>query len=218
MVDYDDIGGDCTSTCASICTTTTQPSIQVANPIGQGSVSGMLNLQVDITDPTNSIHSVQYLINDEAIETTAIAPYNVDWHSINVFDGIVSLKVIALDIQGEDVTSSDTVLLHVSNHDGYSFSNTSPEFEATVSGDMVMSTLISNTMNGYPDYWPENLVICQMIGIHSCLPIYTLMGNCMAHLLTLMIHGSTCVMRVDVTQLQLSLWTQQSYPMVGTVS
>lgn len=161
MVDYDDIGGDCTSTCAGICTTTTQPSIQVTNPIGQGSVSGMLNLQVDITDPTNSIHSVQYLVNDEAIETTAVAPYNVDWHSINVFDGIVSLKVIALDIQGEDVTSSDTVMLHVSNHDGYSFSNTSPEFEATVSGDMVMSTLISNTMNDYPDYWPDdqNLVM-----------------------------------------------------------
>lgn len=121
----------------------------------------MLNLQVDITDPTSSIHSVRYLINDEVIQTTSIAPFNVEWHSIYVRDGIISLKAIALDIQGEDVAASDILLLHVSNYNGYTFSDISPDFDSTVSGEMVVSALISNTMSTFPDYWPDdqNLVM-----------------------------------------------------------
>ena len=126
------------------------------NPADSSTVSGLLNLQVNIVDDTSSVHSVQYLINNESMfGPTSVYPFSNEWHSTNLWDGISQIRAIALDITGQTLAASEAVNVHVSNFNGYSFDNVLPSFDATMSGEVEVSTRVSHTMTKTPKHWPE---------------------------------------------------------------
>lgn len=118
-------------------------------------LSGMLDLQVSIHDPSNSVHSVQYLINDDDnINPTSIAPYSMQWHSSTVWDGLIYVRAIGLAIGGEVVCTSDPISIHINNNDGYSFDLISPAMGDIVSGEIDLSVQVSHHTHTKPADWP----------------------------------------------------------------
>jgi len=101
-------GCSATSSGTNVNINTNQPSvITITSPTANSTVTGAIDISVNITDPDGSITLVEFLDGDNVIGTSSVAPYNYTW--VNPSLGSHSITVRVTDSNGGVTTSGATV-------------------------------------------------------------------------------------------------------------
>ncbi|MEK7153585.1 MAG: Ig-like domain-containing protein, partial [Patescibacteria group bacterium] len=102
-------GGNCTSA-----GDTAPPTVSIAAPTNNATVSGTVGITANATDNTG-VSKVEFYINGALRATDTSASYSYSWDSKTVANGSYSLMAKAYDAAGN--TNSDTVQVTVKNSD-----------------------------------------------------------------------------------------------------
>lgn len=83
---------------------------EIVSPGNQDSVSGIVPVKVEARSPASDIASVTLTANQTQIGTDVEAPYIFEWDSSS-FSGQVTLKVLALTVDGEECATGNRVVV-----------------------------------------------------------------------------------------------------------
>jgi peptidoglycan/xylan/chitin deacetylase (PgdA/CDA1 family) len=92
--------------------TSAPPKVTLTSPESGATVSG--TTQIDASANDAAIASVEFLVDDQSLETVSAPPFSVSWDSRSVSDGSHTLKVRGLDADGDEI-DSDSVTVTVDN-------------------------------------------------------------------------------------------------------
>lgn len=128
---------------------TTAPSVNISYPGNGSAVSGVVTLSANASDNVG-VAGVQFRLNGAALgpEVTK-SPYNLDWNTATVANGVYQITAEARDAAGNRKTSSAvsvTVANAVADTIAPSVSITAPAANATVSGQINVSANASDNV------------------------------------------------------------------------
>lgn len=90
---------------------TAPPAVSFSAPDAGSTVSGLVTLAVNATDNVGVV-GVQFKVNGaQAGNEVTSAPYSVQWNSLDIANGSVTLSAVARDAAGNQVTATRTVTL-----------------------------------------------------------------------------------------------------------
>jgi hypothetical protein len=114
-------------------TDTTAPSVAIAAPLANSTVSGLVTVDVNASDNIG-VAKVELRVNGGLVATDTSSPFAFSWDSTRVGNGIANLVVTAYDAAG-NAASSPAVAVNVAN--------------ATVAADTVppTATFVSPTLS-----------------------------------------------------------------------
>jgi hypothetical protein len=90
----------------------TKPVVSIPSPSNRSVVKGVVTIKANATDNVE-VKDVQFFVNNVAIATDAIAPYEFAWNSATVPNGSHTLKVLATDKSG--LSTSTELILRANN-------------------------------------------------------------------------------------------------------
>ncbi|WP_395408088.1 S8 family serine peptidase [Pseudoduganella sp. UC29_106] len=92
---------------------TTAPSVAISSPSANGTVSGIVVVNVNASDNVG-VARVELQVNNTVVATDTSGPFSFSWDSNGVANGMNSLVAVAYDAAG-NVASSTPVSVNVSN-------------------------------------------------------------------------------------------------------
>jgi hypothetical protein len=86
------------------------PSIEITNPTNNAEVSGTISIDVNATDD-REIQSVELYVDGALIDTDTSEPYSVSYDTLQLTEGVHSIKAVAADTAGNLAENVITITL-----------------------------------------------------------------------------------------------------------
>ena len=91
------------------------PEVAITNPVESDSMSGEIEIVLDVSDPDNDLKNVEIKIDSQTpTGLEEISPYTYRWNSSTVEDGLHNLKAWAIDSSG-NITYSRQIFFFIDN-------------------------------------------------------------------------------------------------------
>ncbi len=91
----------------------TAPTVSITSPEEGAIVRGAVTIQVDASDATSGILSVEFYVDGDLVFTDTSPPYKYRWDTTEVTDGSHTIRVVASDEAGN--TAEQTISVAVDN-------------------------------------------------------------------------------------------------------
>ena len=91
------------------------PSVSIVSPKA-GTACGLVAMEAKLDGPLPDGGGVRFLLDDKPLCGPILqAPFTLNWHTVNVWDGDTVLRAVVVDGKGEIVTKSQPVALRIDN-------------------------------------------------------------------------------------------------------
>ena len=94
------------------------PSVTITSPANGATVSGVVTVSADVSDPDGSVVRVRFSFPDGTTQTDTEAPFTASWDSASVADGTVTLRAEAFDDSGNSTVAFVNVVTSNGNDCG----------------------------------------------------------------------------------------------------
>ena len=141
--------GDYTFTTAT--PDTTGPTVSVTAPTAGAVVSNTVTLTASASDSGSGVSNVTFLVDGTSVGTDSSSPYSVSWNSLSSANGSHTITARALDVAGNQTTSSSvTVTLQNPTPDTIAptVSMTSPTSGTMVSNTVTLTASATDSGSG----------------------------------------------------------------------
>ena len=138
---------------AIVAVDTTAPSVSLAAPLANSTVSGLVSVNVNAADNVG-VARVELKVNNTVIATDTSGPFSFSWNTAGNANGMTSLVAVAYDAAG-NVASSTPISVNVANYVAPPVADTTapavaisnPTAGGTVTGNVAV-TLSASDNNG----------------------------------------------------------------------
>jgi hypothetical protein len=90
-----------------------KPSVLITAPSPGEVLSGVVNITVFASDAVSGISRVEFYVDDVLVFNDTLAPYQFNWYTVSLGNGLHTIKAVAFDAAGN--WADDTVTISLSN-------------------------------------------------------------------------------------------------------
>ncbi len=151
---FDNVGLSSVSTIMVTIADSTAPTVGIAAPVADATVSGSVVLDATAADTESGVARVEFRVDGVLVGTDMVAPYGAAWDSTGALAGSHSIEAKAFDVAGNSAASTIGVTIAASpppppaDLTAPTVGITAPVADATVSGSVALGATAADTESG----------------------------------------------------------------------